>query len=118
REDGSGPGRNATRPVTLPPMSELTRTSVVDLAASLRNRELSSVELLDACLAEVDRLNDELNAVIWRDDDAARAAAEEADKRLDAGEEGPFLGVPMPIKDLTETHGQPLSYGSRGRTDA
>jgi amidase len=98
-------------------MSELTRTSVVDLAARLRNRELSASELLDDCLSEVDRLNDELNAVIWRDDDAARAAAAEADKRLADGDDAPFLGVPLPIKDLTETQGQPLTYGSRGRTD-
>jgi len=99
-------------------MSELTRSPVVDLAASLRSRELSATELLDACLAEVDALNDDLNAVIWRDDDAARADAAQADKRLADGDDAPFLGVPMPIKDLTETHGQPLSYGSRGRTDA
>jgi Asp-tRNA(Asn)/Glu-tRNA(Gln) amidotransferase A subunit family amidase len=33
---------------------------VLDLAAALRAREVSSVELLDACLAEVDRLNDSL----------------------------------------------------------
>src|SRR5438067_13113737 len=101
----------------LPAMSELTRTYVVDLAASLRSRELSAVELLDACLGEVDRLNDELNAIVWRDDDAARAAASDADKRLADGDDAPFLGVPMPIKDLTDVHGQPLTYGSRGRPD-
>jgi amidase len=55
---------------------------------------------------------------VWRDDDRARAAAVDADHRLAAGESAPFLGVPMPIKDLTEIHGWPLSYGSRGRTDA
>jgi amidase len=98
-------------------MSELTRSSAVDLAASLRNRELAATELLDACLAEVDALNDDLNAVIWRDDDAARAAAADADKRLAGGGDAPFLGVPMPIKDLTEVRGQPCWYGSRGRPD-
>jgi amidase len=98
-------------------MADPTRTPVLALADSLRSRELSATELLDACLTEVDRLNDELNAVVWRDDDAARASAREADERLAAGDDAPFLGVPMPIKDLTEVHGWPLSYGSRGRTD-
>ena len=96
-------------------MTDLSRRSAIDLAAALRAREISSIELLDACLAEVDRLNDDLNAIVWRDDEAARAEAEAADKRLANGEEAPFLGVPLPIKDLTEVHGQPVTYGSRGR---
>jgi amidase len=96
-------------------MQDLPRTSALDLAAALRAREVSSVELLEACLAEVDRLNDSLNAVVWRDDDAAREQASAADARLGAGEQAPFLGVPIPIKDLTEVTGQPVSYGSRGR---
>ena len=50
--------------------------SALDLAAALRARELSAVELLDACLAAVDARNPELNAVIWRNDEDARAAAQ------------------------------------------
>jgi len=96
-------------------MTDLTRRSIIDLAAALRARELSSVELLEACLAEVDRQNEALNAIVWRDDDAARAEAKAADERLAAGETAPFLGVPIPIKDLTEVQGQPVTYGSRGR---
>ena len=88
--------------------------SAVDLAAALRARELSAVELLDVCLAAVDERNPELNAVVWRDDEAARAAAREADARIAAGEEAPFLGVPIPIKDLTAVAGWPLTYGSNG----
>jgi amidase len=92
-------------------------SSALELAAALRARELSAVELLDACLAAVDELNPELNAVIWRNDEAGRAAAAEADRRLaagGAGEDAPFLGVPMPIKDLTPVAGWPVSYGSNG----
>jgi amidase len=98
-------------------MSSVTHSPALELADSLRRRELSALELLDACLAEVDRLNGELNAVIWRDDEGARAAARDADARLAAGEDAPFLGVPIPVKDLTPVHGWPLGYGSRGRTD-
>src|ERR1700755_891867 len=96
-------------------VSQLGPTSTaLELAAALRARELSAVELLDACLAAVDARNPELNAVIWRDDEAARAAAREADARLDAGDDPPFLRVPIPIKDLAAVAGWPLPYGPHG----
>jgi len=89
-------------------------SSALDLAAALRARELSAVELLEACLAAVDARDPELNAIVWRNDDAALAAAREADARLAAGDAAPFLGVPIPIKDLTAVAGWPLTYGSNG----
>jgi amidase len=96
-------------------MTELSPTSsALELAGALRRRELSAVELLDACLTAVDERNGELNAVTWRNDDQARAAAADADRRLDAGEQAPFLGVPIPIKDLTPVAGWPVTYGSHG----
>ena len=88
--------------------------SALELAGALRRGELSAVELLDACLEAVDSRNPELNAVIWRNDDDARAAAKEADRRLAAGDPAPFLGVPLPIKDLTPVAGWPVTYGSHG----
>jgi amidase len=99
-------------------MSDLgPSASALDLAAALRARELSALELLEACLDAVDERNPELNAVIWRDDEAARAAARDADARIAASEDAPFLGVPIPIKDLTHVAGWPLTYGSHGASD-
>jgi amidase len=99
-------------------MTDLGPSSpAVELAAALRARELSSVELLDACLAAVDERNPTLNAVVWRDDEGARAAARAADERIAAGGEAPFLGVPIPIKDLTAVAGWPVTYGSNGASD-
>jgi amidase len=96
-------------------VSQLGPTApALELAAALRARELSAVELLEACLAAVDERNPELNAVVWRNDEAARAAAREADARLAAGDAAPFLGVPIPIKDLTAVAGWPMTYGSHG----
>jgi amidase len=90
-------------------------TPALELAEALRRRELSALELLEACLAAVDARNPELNAVVWRDDEAARAAARAADEKLAAaGETPPFLGVPIPIKDLTAVAGWPLTFGSNG----
>jgi amidase len=89
-------------------------TPALELAAALRVREVSAVELLDACLAAVDERNPELNAITWRDDEQARAAALDADRRLGDGQPGAFLGVPLPIKDLTPVAGWPVTYGSHG----
>src|SRR3954469_10969585 len=93
-------------------------TPALELAAALRRKDFSAVELLDACLDAVDRTNGEVNAVVWRDDEDARARARRADERIAAGEEAPFLGVPIPIKDLNYVHGQPCTRGSRGASDA
>ncbi len=84
------------------------------LAAALRARELSALELLEACLAAVDERDGQINAITWRNDEQARAAAAEADSRLAAGDKAPFLGVPIPIKDLTPVAGWPVTYGSNG----
>jgi amidase len=89
-------------------------TPALELASALRSREVSAVELLDSCLAAVDARNPELNAVTWRNDEQARADAADADRRLADGDNTPFLGVPMPIKDLTPVAGWPVTYGSHG----
>src|SRR4051812_9451143 len=99
-------------------MGSLGPTSpAIELAAALRARELTAVELLEDCLDALDARNPELKAVVWRDDEGARAAARDADARIAAGEEAPFLGVPIPIKDLTAVAGWPVSYGSNGASD-
>src|SRR3954447_18668973 len=89
----------------------------LQLAAALRTRDFTAVEMLDACLEAVDRMNGDVNAVIWRDDDDARARAKRADERIAAGGDAGFLGVPIPIKDLNCVAGQPVTFGSRGRPD-
>src|SRR3954453_13810873 len=88
-------------------------TPALELAAALRRRELSAVELLDACLEAVDARNGDVNAIVWRDDEAARTAARHAAEQLARGSDASFLGVPIPIKDLTPVAGWPVTYGSR-----
>ena len=95
---------------------ELPFRTALQLAAAIRAKELSPVELLDACLTRVDEVNDLVNAVIWRNDDGARAAARRAEDDVVKGrpdELPPFHGVPIPIKDLTPVAGWPVTYGSR-----
>jgi len=93
-----------------------TFASAVEVAAAVRGRVISPVEVLDACLAQVDKLNPVLNAVIWRNDEEARAEAQALADAIVSGvvEPGPFAGVPIPIKDLTPVEGWPVTYGSYG----
>jgi amidase len=89
--------------------------TAAEVAAQIRSGEVSPLEWLDECLSRIDHRNPALNAVVWRDDDAARANAKVIGKRLVAGEEaGPFAGVPLAVKDLTKAKGQPATYGSNG----
>jgi amidase len=91
-------------------------TSAIDVAAAIRSRVISPVEVLDACLDQIDKLNPALNAVIWRNDDEARAEAQALADAIASGvvEPGPFAGVPIPIKDLTPVESWPVTYGSNG----
>jgi amidase len=68
----------------------------LDLADLVRRREVSPSELVEACIANVERLNPKLNAVVTPMFDEARDAAK--------GElpDGPFRGVPFFVKDLAQ----------------
>lgn len=95
--------------------SGLPDLAALELAARIRRREVSPLEVLEACLTRVDQRNEVLNAVIWRDDDTARAEAARLTQlvmRSDPEDLPPFCGVPIPIKDLTPVAGWPVTYGS------
>lgn len=92
--------------------------SAVSLAAAIRRREISSVELVTEAIARRDRFDPELNAIIWHDDDASLAAAREADAAVARGDGlPPFHGIPIPIKELTWVAGQPGTFASLGVSD-
>lgn len=92
--------------------------SANELARRIREHETTPLETLEATLERMDRMNPSLNAVIWRDDDAARASALRVEGRLASGDPvGPFAGVPVLIKDLTRVKGEPITYGSWGAPD-
>jgi amidase len=93
--------------------------TALGLAAAIRSKEIGPVEAVDACIERIDRWNPSLNAVVWRDDDQARADARAVAQRLADGDEvGPFAGVPISVKDLTPAAGQPATFGSAGASDA
>jgi amidase len=91
----------------------LTRKSAVELALMMRSRAVSPVEVLDAHLAAIARLNPRLNAIVTLAADSAREAARRAEARIMADEPtGPLEGVPFGVKDVTETAGVRTTYGS------
>ena len=94
-------------------MTELHHHTLAELAAGLRARRFSSVELAKHFLARIERSNPELNAFITVTAEGALQAAEAADKRLAAGEGGPLVGVPIAHKDIFCTDGVLTTCGSR-----
>jgi len=87
--------------------------SATELARLLKARKISARELLDLCLDQYAKHNEELNAVIVTDIDRARKAAAAADRRLKAGNpRGPFDGVPMTAKESFDWTGTPSTWGA------
>jgi amidase len=82
------------------------------LAELLRSREVSSRELTELYLGRIERLDPELNSFVYVRADKALAEAEEADRKLAAGEKEPFLGVPIAIKDVEDIEGEPTRLGT------
>jgi len=100
-------------------MSEsLCWLSAVEVAELIRTRQISPVELVEACLAQVDHYNDSVTAIITRCDQAARQQAAAAEKAvLEGAKLGPLHGVPFTAKDLHLTNGVRTTLGSRLYSD-
>ena len=79
-----------------------------DLAALIRDGELSARELMETALERIEALEPELNAFTHLDAESALAAAE----RVHPGDERTFAGVPIAIKDTAEVAGWPYTLGS------
>ncbi|EGV34040.1 Glutamyl-tRNA(Gln) amidotransferase subunit A [Thiorhodococcus drewsii AZ1] len=87
--------------------------SIAQLAADLRLRTYSSVELTKHYLERIARLDPRLNSFVTVAADSALVAAERADQMLKSGEAGPLTGIPIAHKDIFCTQGIKTSCGSR-----
>jgi len=88
------------------------------LAADLRSRQVSAVELLDHTIDRIETLDGAINAVVVRDFDRARAEARKADAALAAGDDvRPLLGLPMTVKEAFNVAGLPTTWGLPGTSD-
>ena len=88
-------------------------SSLKDIAAALRDRKVSAVELATESLARIDAGNPKINAFVTVDRDGALAAARAADERLAAGQGGPLTGIPLAHKDVFCTEGVLTTCGSK-----
>ncbi len=84
-----------------------------ELAAVIRDRRLSPVELVNAVLARIARLNPRLNAYLTVTDAEARQGAQQAEAAVMRGDPlGPLHGIPVAVKDLSYTKGIRTTRGS------
>jgi len=94
-------------------MKDIVFSSTVQLAAAVRAGRVSALEALDAHLAQIERHNPALNAVITLAAERAQDRAREADAALARGEIwGPLHGVPFTLKDAHATAGVRTTTGS------
>jgi aspartyl-tRNA(Asn)/glutamyl-tRNA(Gln) amidotransferase subunit A len=88
--------------------------TVLEAAAALRARKVSSVELTVQCLARIEKLNPKLNAFITVTASTALAEARKADEEMAGGQDrGPLHGIPVAHKDLFCTNGVRTTSGSK-----
>ena len=92
---------------------DLDYATATQLIGAIRDRELSSRELLGHVLARVEQRNPGLNAIVALDADRARAAAAAADQATARDEATGLLhGLPMTVKDVWETEGLVTTAGA------
>ena len=95
---------------------ELGFLSATALAAAIRSKELSPVEIVQAVFARIDEVNSKTNAFCTLTEEQALLAAKDAEASVMRGEPlGALHGLPVSIKDLLLTRGIRTSFGSRIR---
>ena len=94
--------------------TDLCFTPATELGRLYRARQLSPVEVTEAVLARIDRLNPRLHAFLTVTADHARELARAAETRATRGAlQGPLDGIPYSLKDLEPTAGIRTTYGSK-----
>ena len=114
----TGPGLSLAQTTRkLQDHDDIAQASATSLARAIREKSLSSVEVVEAYLRRIDALNSTLNAIVQLDAERAIAAARRADAQLSNGVDlGALHGVPITIKDSLDTAGMVSTAGTLGRT--
>ncbi len=93
---------------------ELAYAGIARQAELLREREISSRELVELYIGRIERHDPGLNAFRVVLAERARTEADDADRRLAAGETAPLLGVPIAVKDNVDVAGELTAMGTVG----
>ncbi len=93
---------------------DLCWLSATELAALIRTRKVSPVEVVDAVLARIEKVNPRLNAYVTLTADEARRRARAAERAVmrRSARLGPLHGVPFSVKDLVITRGVRTTFGT------
>jgi aspartyl-tRNA(Asn)/glutamyl-tRNA(Gln) amidotransferase subunit A len=94
-------------------MTDLTQLSITDALQKLRAKTISAVELTQAYLARIERLEPSIRAYITLTSERALKDAEAADAARARGDDKPLLGIPLAIKDVLSTTGVQTTCGSK-----
>ncbi len=92
--------------------ADLVFAGIARQAALVRSGQISSRELVEACLGRIARLDPALNAFRVVLGERASAEAAQADARRGAGDERPLLGVPVAVKDVADVAGETTTHGT------
>jgi amidase len=92
---------------------DLCYIAATDAIAAFRKKKLSPVELVDATIARIERVNPKINAFTYTFFDRAREQARQAEQRYHSGKPRKLEGVPIVIKDQHEMKGEITTHGSR-----
>lgn len=93
--------------------NEIARLTAVEIAAKVKAREISALEVAEASLRRMETLEPHIHAYCVPAPEVARAAAKAVDAKIAAGEDaGALAGVPIGIKDLVATAGIETAMGS------
>ena len=93
--------------------NEICYLTAREIRDKIRNRDLSAVEVMEAHLAQIEKVNPTVNAIVTLHPDRALDGAKAADAAIANGEAlGPLHGLPTAVKDLTLTKGMRTTFGS------
>jgi aspartyl-tRNA(Asn)/glutamyl-tRNA(Gln) amidotransferase subunit A len=92
---------------------ELNRLNIQEALEKLNSGEITSLELTEACLQQIEKTNERLNAVLTVCADRAREEAREADERRKKGDQSPLLGIPYLCKDNIASRGVRTTAASK-----
>ena len=92
--------------------SDIVSLTASEMAHKIREKELSSVEVVEAHLSQIYQFNPQVNAIVTLDAEGALQRAREADQALAAGQLwGPLHGIPFTIKDQIATKSMRTTSG-------
>jgi amidase len=91
--------------------SQWSFKTAVELAAALKAKQVSAVELAQDAIDRIERHDGKINAVCVRDFERGLEAARTADAALARGETSPLLGLPLTIKESYNIAGLPTTWG-------